>query len=197
MPRGNKRNIVPALDEAGVDASGKGAQVSDEIQLTYQLDDIGAPLHGYFGTGINVVRQLNRHACVELSVLNPDGIIFQSATTDSVEIVGDNAQLLFAFTRRTPILMTDGVDLPIHLQGNCRPRCTARWGTVPSAQIAIGQFRFYAFGGERALQGFYVPFGIFLVFVRIEDDSTKGIGISWVERNRQPEPGYIPPFVPP
>jgi len=202
MPRRSSRNIFPALRGVGADTSGKGAQLSDDIQLTYQLDPFaGVALHGYFGTGVNIIKKAGQLGCIEISVLNPDGILLQAVDTDTRPTSGTAVpviQFCFVGTRDTPIDMPDGVDLPIFLQGNCSPICTARWGTVDAGdQPAIGQYRQGAWGSAPGLKGFFISFGLFLYIIRVEQNTTRGIAAWWIELNRNQNLNMVPPFQPP
>jgi len=193
MPRRSLRNLLNPFRHASIDTSGKGANVSDDIQLTYEMGKLDPYLQGYFGTGVNITPAAGNFPCVELSVLNPDGILLQALIQDIKETnIGSQPQQAFVATRATPITMADGANLPIHLQTNCSPLCTARFGSVEVGELAVGQMRQMA-RGPNVLRGLFIPFGMFLISIRNAAAQPSGISMFWIELNRDFKPNLTPP----
>jgi len=95
MARRSLRNLVRQFRNLGVDVAGKGETVSDQVQLTYQLDNLtparADPTVGYLGVGAVVPGVAGRFGMMELEVNNPGGIAIDAihmGTGDGISLSG-------------------------------------------------------------------------------------------------------------
>jgi len=153
MPRRSVRNLFRQLSQLGVDASGKGATVSDEVGLTYQLDNLSParsdPTVGYVGVGVTVIGVAGRVAIMELEVTNTGGILLDAAFLGS-SLGGAFGGALWTTTTpvaiAAPLIMT-----PELRQGRAHERVDTivRTGTALPAVKPAGAYRFVSPAGAQ------------------------------------------------
>ncbi len=114
MPRRSLRNLLRQFRQLGVDVRGAGATVSDQIQLSYQLDNMSPvridPSVGYLGIGFFVLGFANQFATLELEVRNPGGILIDSFHVGSVGGINVSGQI---FTTGTQLTMSNLLANPV------------------------------------------------------------------------------------
>lgn len=202
MPRRSRRNILPALTGADVDASGKGADVSDEIQLVYVLDDIRVPLYAYGGIGEFTPGAAVRSHCLQIECRNPRGLVIdemvgvhaggQPGDPDSL-IIKCNTQ---TFPEPNFLPAPLGQLEPLAFNEGIPALAEARSGTVPQGQFNGGRPGFTVsilgvglpigtsggFGGPvGALQGLFIEFGKFLVMISGRPNNASQWSLRWHE----------------
>lgn len=202
MPRTSKRNILPALTGADIDAAGKGAQVSDEIQLVYVVDDIRVPLYAYAGIGEFTPAASGRSHFLQIECRNPRGLVIdemvgvhhggQPGDPDNL-ILKCNTQ---TFTEPDVLPAPVGQLEPLAFNEGIPALAEARSGTVPSGAFNGGRPGFTVsilgvglpigtsggYGGPvGALQGLFVEFGKFLVMISGRPNAASQWSLRWHE----------------
>ena len=122
-PRRSKRNILAQLEDVQVDVSGKGATVSDEIQLTYLLDDLRSTAWVTGGTGIfKTAFGANQHGSLQITCRNRRGLLINELIM--VKAAGANTALFaikinpapgLAMTAETILTSALGAPVPLAL----------------------------------------------------------------------------------
>lgn len=202
MPRTSRRNILPALTGADVDAAGKGAEVSDEIQLVYILDDIRNPLYAFAGIGEFTPGAVGREHCLQIECRNPRGLVIDEMVgVHAGGQPGDPDSLIIKCnTQTTPEPNFDPAPLgqlePLAFnEGGIRPAAEARSGTIPQGQFDGGRpgFTVSLLGGlpigtsggfgppVGALQGLFIDFGKFLVMISGRPNNSSQWSLRWHE----------------
>ncbi len=190
MPRRSKRNIIFALDAAEIDVTGKGAQVSDDIQLVYVLDDIREGLYAYGASGAFVNNTPARIAMIEIHCRNKRGLIVD-------EIMGVHAGglprdflVINANTQdnEEPSISAEVIATIAIAEG--RPtKARVRSGNIPSAAF-FGRPRFLlsllgntsGFGPPRgALEGLFIGNDRFLVMMSDSVNQQASWSLRWHE----------------
>jgi len=196
MPRRSLRNLVRQFRDLGVDVAGKGATVSDEVQLTYKLDDLtparADPTVGYLGVGTVIGGVSNRFGLMELEVNKPGGI-----AVDGIHMgTGANIDISGAmWTAQSPVSLNNIVVLtPEFVQGTALIgfQTVVRSGTIAKADTPggnnIGVYWFASPVGAQTDQfaGVFIngPANgvtqyLFLVFANLSDPAV--IGCRWRE----------------
>jgi len=151
MPRVSKRDILPALRAVKVDVSGKGQNVSDDIQLVYIVDDIREPLYAYGAVGEYTDPAANFLHILQLQCLNRRGLIIDEMVGVHSGLVLENHLVVKVNTSDDPepnISPPGGKPEPLGISEGKPTKAVVVSGEVPKAQ----------FNGTRA--GFTVSFGM-------------------------------------
>jgi len=178
MPRRSRRNILDALAAVEIDVAGKGANVSDDIQLVYVLDDIREPLYAYGAIGEFTASAGGRIHILQIECRNPRGLIIDELvgvnTGSSRLVVKCNTQ-----SAAEPNILPAplGQLEPLGISEGRPTAAEARSGTVPSGQFNGGRPGFtvsFAMNAHDpiytalpgALHGLFIGNGRFLVMLQ-------------------------------
>jgi len=200
MPRRSIRNILGALTGADIDATGKGATVSDEIQLVYVLDDIRNPLYAFAGIGEFTSKAAGRMHCLQIECRNPRGLVIDEMVgVHAGGQPGDPDFLIIKCNTQTfpePNFLPIGGQLePLAFNEGRQPVAEARSGTIPQNQFNGGRpgFTVSLIGGlpvgtsggfgppVGALQGLFIDSGKFLVMISGNVNNSSQWSLRWHE----------------
>jgi len=171
-----------------------GPKLSDDIQLTYQLDDVGFTQRGSYGTSIFVPNVGNKFGGIDLHVLSPGGIlvrdIFESVAA------GGGGDLATIRTRADEINWDPFGAFPRDVPDS--PQIAE--GPIPLSKARSGYINFFLSGYIFVIRdhpfagsgGFFVRFGRHLQAFNNQVGQTSGMTILYDELLRdegQPPPG--------
>jgi len=186
MPRRGLRSLLPFFRAAQsgdqiVDASGKGETVSDEIQLTYQIEDLsyhgrvfcGASPFVASGGGLEL-------GTFELECRTPKGLFIRGVGSQTAT-AGLEVRV---YTKQVPIVFTPG-SLVAHTidlvsPANATVQARTRAGTIDFFVLNTEGFRFTAPAPPLQLNGFWVGFGSF-IYASLQPGQVSTMGFLWEE----------------
>jgi len=185
MPRKTRDDFSNTFLQMNVDFTGKGPQVSDDIQLTYQLDDyvetrwVSAGAGKFRGSTVG-------NAVLELECRNRRGLIIDDVNCIPTSGEAANTPLLFGAEASgatdpltgilvvTPSLVSGGIPLGVVLSGH-----------ITTAQYNVTNPFFMKGFTPAWLKGFHLEFGQFL-HIRKDTPSGKSIlSVRWHELDRR------------
>jgi len=193
MPRRSLRNVLTALRALAIDVTGKGPDVSDDVQLTYQLDDVSHQLSQEYGIGYgsaNVAGDF--HGIIQLQITNPGGIMI----TECGELVFGIVTRSLAWTDVVSETITTTATSSTHpALGHNFPRPTRtliQCGFMPGADVRNAQSgdpvrgEAFVWFANNTMRNFFVPGPEaggerFFMFVRSQAANGANMGIRWRE----------------
>lgn len=194
MPRVSRRNLIRPLDlGALVDFSGKGAQVSDDVQLVYVLDDIRESLYAYGAIGEFTPAAAGRIHLLQIQCRNRRGLIIDELV--GVHAGGTNSRLNVKCNTQDAaepnIIPAGGQPEPLGISEGLPTKAVAVSGTVPSGQFDGGRPGFtvsFAMNPDNvfcglpgALVGLFIGFNRFLVMLSDASNAGSQWSLRWHE----------------
>lgn len=183
-PRRSLRNILAALVDAQVDVSGKGATVSDGIQLTYLLDDLRASFWVSAGTGSFLADGGGTtHGALQIQCRNRRGLVIDELIL--VMASGSDNCIFGVRTDPDVVTFTTETILPPSMVGPKPPLAIVRLGHITNAQyiaqqgVIMGSNDTTSTGGWGA--GFQLGVGQTLLMAQDRTGRNALIGMRWHE----------------
>jgi len=193
MPRRSVRNVITALRALALDVKGKGPDASENIQLTYQLDDVSHQLSQEYGVGYSS-GQLGGdfHRIVQLEITNPGGILI----TECGELVFGTVTRSLAWTDVVSETITTTVTSTTHPAlgfGFPRPpRTLIQTGFMPGAAVRDARAgdpvdgQAFLWFANNTMRDFFVPGPTaggrrFFMFVGSQSVGGATMGVRWRE----------------
>jgi len=183
MARTSIRNFLTAFRAVGIDDAEAGPEISQDVQMTYQVDDLRESTYIDAGAGGGEGAVAGEHGFMVLECRVPSGLLVTQVTmtdllpTDPFEVLAWTSAVLPTVTGIAVMLTalrTTG------LQGlPAAPLSVASRATIATANIAVGTFRFLNTAGFE--QPFFMNNGQFLNIVFLAANVAVDMGIRWRE----------------
>jgi len=154
MPRTSFRNLVELLSGAQIDATGEGPDVSQDIQLIYNVDDLSRYTYTTVGVGIFITPAVGENSVIEIEVRNPLGIVVQSAQGYAFTgAAGENSRAWIL--NAAQVITAAAVVVPGLVAGPAAVQSVVIGGSIAFAGTPAGAYRWS--NHTHALQGLFVP----------------------------------------
>lgn len=186
MPRRSTRDIFPALVDVQVDVTGKGATVSDEIQLIYLLDDLRSSFWVTGGAGLFLAAGGGTtHGAIQITCQNRRGLVIDELL---LVLAAGGANTIFAVrVTDTPTVMTSETILTSAL-GTPLPHAVVRRGHITQAlftgdRVTMGSNDVESDPGYG--RGIQVSVGQTLIMMQDQTNANSLMSIVWHELDRE------------
>jgi len=185
VPRRSTRNLLAAMAGAEIDDLSVGPDVSDAIQMVYQVDDLAKFTRGTYGFGGLIGAAVGEHAMLQLFVDNPAGAIIDSAMNSVEWGAGATIQqaVRVATTTRVgapPIIGAAAVNLAI--SEGPQSQSVGFLGTILAADVPADAFTFSS--NHDPIRGLFVRGGQVLVMMGRNLNEGQRLSVMWTELNR-------------
>jgi len=180
MPRKSLRNLLAPLRSVSVDITGDGPDVSDDIQLTYQLGDLSHATYAWAGAGIRENAAVGELGVLTLEVRNPHGLVIDRAV--SFRDIGNFARNEIFVSATIPTIIGAN-PVPLDLLSGPAPHTIGTAGTILAASIPASSLSFLN-SSETFAQGLWVQEGRFFTLVHLETNQTVNLSIRFHELGR-------------
>jgi len=187
MARRSLRNFITQLRAIQVDDTELGPNVSQDIQMVYQMDDFSRYTRGQYASGGFFSGAANEHQFIELEVRAPFGAIIESIGFTFLSST-PQAQGMFMDTVGSTVI--GGVER-VAITSGPAPDCIALHGRIDTGDLPTARFMILSdrWGGQ-GLNGLFIPgrppggpsqfLGCFLSGA----GSSNNQGIRWTELNK-------------
>jgi len=190
MPRRSLRNLLRQFRHLGVDVAGKSATVSDEVALTYQLDDV-SPLRldataNQYGGSTFVFNVVGNFGCIELQVNNPGGVRIDFVHVGSSAGLPVSGTVFTTQTQRTLLPVVEVMTAELH-SSLVPSQSGFRAGNLVFADVPPFGYRYIApdLTLREGLLGFFVQGpvdGVPTFFYNVMSrDAFAVVGLRWTE----------------
>jgi len=187
MARRSLRNFITQLRAMAVDDTELGPNVSEDIQLTYQLDDFSRYTRGEYASGGFFTGVGGDHQFMQLEVRSPFGAIIESVV---FTFLSTTPQSMGVMLQTTAFPIIGGVER-LAISSGPPPDSIALHGVIDAPDIPQNRFMCLSdrFGGQ-GIEGLFIPgrppggpshfFGAFLSGA----GSSNNQAIRWTELNK-------------
>jgi len=141
MPRINTRNLQIIFEQMELDRRGQGPNVSDDIQMTYNMGDWERYTQGQLGQGAFTFGVSGRSGFLEVEVLAPRGMIFWSMLDHAPIVANDNNNFYLIRTQAVPVVSPDRDERPWAIVEGPPPLSKFTRGTTADAKVGLVQKR--------------------------------------------------------
>jgi len=179
----SRRNFLTLFRATGVDATPRGPEVSDDVQLVYIADDIRQRTYIYAGSGTTEAAVVGENGIISLQCLVPAGMEIQQitmnilipafGTTLRVWTSGAEPTITGVANLVTALRTTGLLGLP------AAPLSIARAGTIASGSIPVTAFRYLDAAGF--VDPFFINQNQFFNVAFNTANTAVDIGIRWRE----------------
>jgi len=183
MARTSIRNFLTAFRAVGIDDAEAGPEISQDVQMTYQVDDLRESTYIDAGAGGSEGAVAVEHGFMTLQCRVPSGLLVTQVTmndvlpTDGLELLAWTSAVLPTVTgiaAMVTALRTTG------LQGlPAAPLSISSRATIPTANIPATTFRFLNTAGFA--QPFFLNEGQFFNVAFLAANVAVDLGIRWRE----------------
>jgi len=183
MARTSIRNFLTAFRAVGIDDAEAGPEISQDVQMTYQVDDLRESTYIDAGAGSAEGAVVAEHGFLTLQCRVPSGLLITQVSmhdltpTDGLTLLAWTSGVVPTVTgiaTMLSVLRTTG------LQGlPAAPLSIASRATIPTANIPADTFRFLNTAGFN--QPFFINEGQFFNACFLAANVAVDLGIRWRE----------------
>jgi len=182
MPRTSSRNLLAAFTALQIDDRARGAQVSDDIQMVYVIDDATSLSESHVGTGGTEAAVVGEHGVMSLQCNNPGGLVVDTASAIQVPFFGNEASTRVWTSAVVPTITGPASPTFELLQGPSS-QAIVQQGTIATANIPAGASRYLNQNGN-AIEGFLLRDGFFFNMAFSVVNVATALGLRWRELSR-------------
>jgi len=154
MARTSFRNLLAVLSGAQVDATSEGPDVSHDIQLTYEVDDLARYTYTTVGVGVFITPAVGENSVIEIEVRNALGIVVQSAQGYAFTGAAGESSRAWILNA-AQVLTASAAVVPGLVAGPAAVQSVVLGGSIAFAGTPAGGYRWS--NHTHGLQGLFVP----------------------------------------